>query len=636
MTGSLERFISPPFQSVKESLSVNEISVFRLLDNNLPAEVEIYIKPQLNGLSTDFCLFSPVGVMPIILCDWDLSTGQFAAHRDLSAVNETTPDGHVVIHQSPINRLLVLRDLILDLFCARSEMPLSKLELIVCAGVIFTHASTQQALNLCQSIPKTEDPKGTAVWNGKNSSVRILGCDVFDNDTLNFIVPITQPWRAKWQSEVVCKDVRSWLVEPEQRAANREPLELDLTQKRLVTDQSPPRYRRIRGPAGSGKSLILAARAQELVNRGSRVLVVCFNITLLRWLQGYADRWALQSPGLNTPKLTNNSVTFLHYHGLLKWLCFDHLPLRIAYEVIWKNRNNSIEKKTEQTTALIDAALSKYPDHQKYDAVLVDEGQDFLPSWWGLIRKLCKDKGERLLVRDTTQDIYGRAPRWPEGDWAGAGFSGQWINLEVSYRLPRSVADFALRFAQHFIPETQVIQPRATQQMGLSLEKCFIKWENCYAPDGHYLEVVTQAVIELVKQLEDGGIWPDITVVVTSRNFGWSLSQSLKKLKINTVHTFAGADSNQLTKEDQQLERRKKVGFSLVSGVVKITTIASAKGLEARGILVAIGPGDSLEKASLIYTAITRVKASPKGSGLMVINADDRFEKAEGLYQQNV
>ena len=635
MAASLERFVSPPFQSIKESLSVDEIFLFGLLESNLPTDVEIYIKPQLNGFFTDFCLFSRVGVMPIIVCDWDLSAGQFAADKNLSAVNETTPDGKSVIHQSPINRLLVLRDLILDLFCARSEMSLSKLELIVCAGVIFTKASTQQALNLCRTIPKTEDPRGSEVWNGKNSSVRILGNDIFDNDSIHFIIPITQPWRAKWQSELVYKDVRSWLVEPEQRAINREPLELDLTQKRLVTDPSPPRYRRIRGPAGSGKSLILAARAQDLVNRGSRVLVVCFNITLLRWLQAYADRWAHQSPALDTPKLTNNSVTFLHYHGLLKWLCFDYLPLRLAYESIWREKN-SIEEKTERTTELIDTALSRYPCHRKYDAILVDEGQDFLPSWWNLIRKLCRESGERLFVRDTTQDIYGRAPRWPENDWTGAGFSGQWINLEVSYRLPRSVADFALCFAQQFIPEKQVIQPRATQQMGLSLEKCVIKWENCYAPDGHYLELVTRAVIELLKQLEDGGSWPDITVIVTSRNFGWSLSQSLKKLKINTAHTFAGSDSAIFTRDEQQLERRKKVGFSLVSGVVKITTIASAKGLEARGIVVAIGPRDSLEKASLIYTAITRVKASPKGSGLVVINADDRFEAAEGLLEKNM
>lgn len=632
MTASLDRFVSPPFQAVKESLSDDEISVFRSLETKLPTEVEIYVKPQLNGLSTDFCLFSPVGVMPIILCDWDLSSGKFTAHNDLSAVNEESPDGHLVTHQSPINRLLVLRDLILDLFCARSEMSLSNLELIVCAGVIFTKATTQQALSLCRSIPKTDDPKGSAVWNGKNSSVRILGNDIFDSETMHFIVPITQSWRAKWQSEIVYRDVRSWLVEPEQRAINREPLELDLTQKRLVTDPTPPKYRRIRGPAGSGKSLILAARAQELVNRGSRVLVVFFNITLLRWLQSYADRWAIQSSTSNNRVLPNNHVTFVHYHRLLKWLCFDHLPLSLAYESIWKNQNNSIEKKTELTTALIVAALPHFPDHRKYDAILVDEGQDFLPSWWGLVRKLCKENGERLLVRDTTQDIYGRAPRWPEGDWAGAGFSGQWINLEVSYRLPRSVADFALRFAQQFMPQNQVIEPRATQQMGLSLEKCFIKWENCYAPDGHYLEVVTHAVVELLKQLEDGGSWPDITVIVTSRNFGWSLSQSLKHLKINTAHTFAGADSDRFTREQQQLERRKKIGFSLVSGVVKITTIASAKGLEARGIVVAIGPGDSLEKASLVYTAITRVKASPKGSGLVVVNADDRFEVAEGLY----
>jgi superfamily I DNA/RNA helicase len=48
---------------------------------------------------------------------------------------------------------------------------------------------------------------------------------------------------------------------------------------------------------------------------------------------------------------------------------------------------------------------------ERYDAVLVDEGQDFTLEWWQLLRDhVRKDAtGEMLLVADPTQDIYGTA-----------------------------------------------------------------------------------------------------------------------------------------------------------------------------------------------------------------------------------
>ena len=45
-----------------------------------------------------------------------------------------------------------------------------------------------------------------------------------------------------------------------------------------------------------------------------------------------------------------------------------------------------------------------------YDAVLVDEGQDFNPVWWDLLRHLCRQGGEMILISDVTQDVYPAFP----------------------------------------------------------------------------------------------------------------------------------------------------------------------------------------------------------------------------------
>jgi len=106
--------------------------------------------------------------------------------------------------------------------------------------------------------------------------------------------------------EELAKDMRNWLVEPDFSSAQRQPLELDRNQLSFVKRRTASGYRRIKGPAGSGKSLILAARAAELLGEGKEVLVVTFNITLLHYLMDIAVRWPASSG--KTRKDTDFSV----------------------------------------------------------------------------------------------------------------------------------------------------------------------------------------------------------------------------------------------------------------------------------------------------------------------------------------
>jgi hypothetical protein len=47
---------------------------------------------------------------------------------------------------------------------------------------------------------------------------------------------------------------------------------------------------------------------------------------------------------------------------------------------------------------------------RRFDAVLVDEGQDFGLQWWNLLREpRGSTGGEMLLVTDPTVDLYGKS-----------------------------------------------------------------------------------------------------------------------------------------------------------------------------------------------------------------------------------
>jgi superfamily I DNA and RNA helicase len=67
-------------------------------------------------------------------------------------------------------------------------------------------------------------------------------------------------------TENLADDLRGWLVEPSFSSMQRTPLALDSNQRSLVETRTDIGYRRIKEPAGSGKSLVLAARAARLEN----------------------------------------------------------------------------------------------------------------------------------------------------------------------------------------------------------------------------------------------------------------------------------------------------------------------------------------------------------------------------------
>jgi hypothetical protein len=114
----------------------------------------------------------------------------------------------------------------------------------------------------------------------------------------------------------LANDFRAWLREPEHAATQREPLPLNADQQRIATTRTRTGYRRVRGPAGCGKSLALAARASQLAGEGKDVLVVSFNITLLHYLRDLAVRYPHPHESVirghfgSTKKLLRSSLSF--------------------------------------------------------------------------------------------------------------------------------------------------------------------------------------------------------------------------------------------------------------------------------------------------------------------------------------
>ncbi|AOJ66122.1 nuclease [Burkholderia ubonensis] len=163
---------------------------------------------------------------------------------------------------------------------------------------------------------------------------------------------------------------------------------------------------RVIGTAGSGKTQLAVQAMRDAIAAGRRVLYVCFN----RPLADYIARIA--PPGA---KIAN-------YHQLCDWVARDggYTPDFDAPDAFGR-----LEARFAQTPV---------PERWRFDVLIVDEGQDFHPSWASALERLLAPDGAWWWLEDPLQNLYMREPVALPG----------WVSLKAltNYRSPRDLLDF--------------------------------------------------------------------------------------------------------------------------------------------------------------------------------------------------
>jgi superfamily I DNA and RNA helicase len=151
--------------------------------------------------------------------------------------------------------------------------------------------------------------------------------------------------------------------------------------------QSHPRAA-IQGVAGSGKTVLALSKARAFADEGKRVLFVCFNELLASWLRS------------QLPDVYKNAITILNYHKL----CSEWVK---AASMTWPIVADEPEFFRSDAAQLLEQAIDFRQD-LCFDAVVVDEGQDFQPSWWDTIELLNKrpTEGPLYVFYDPDQQIF--------------------------------------------------------------------------------------------------------------------------------------------------------------------------------------------------------------------------------------
>lgn len=607
----LDRLISPPrceWDLLRQPLEAGERKFLEYLDENLGEGWEVYIQPAFNGLCPDIIILHPnKGVCIFEIKNWDFKAIEYRSYREangrmhLKGVSKT---GEIFkIKNNPVDQLLLYRKEMRHLYCPQLDTPIGG-SILYC-GLVFPSASDEELKDVILPIFECRN-RILFSKNNRTAKYLIFSKDNFEKNFLDsFPRVITNSFNNSSMDPKIAEYLRYWLIEPDASKEQRTPLILDKKQLEFATTRpEKSKYRRLRGPAGSGKSLVVAKKAAYLLHQNKSVLVCTFNITLINYLSDLTVREYSRA---------RKDATWLNFHNLAARICIN-AGFEYEYNEIYKNASENFVDNNELCN-LVEEALN-CENYHKYDAILVDEGQDYDPRWWNILRRLLQKDGEMLLVADTTQDIYGQGKLWTDQAMKNAGFVGLWASLESTYRLPISFIPMIQDFAVTYIPQVNIILPHPLDIGDNDLFKedvnnagnFIFKWiqatefvENF----SKFNDILGDCIDKFQEDMRSLGLsFADQTYLVTKHKYGADLCRLLKSKRISFTDIFS---------TDLKEVRRKKQYFFKGSQSAKVCTIHSYKGWESKALFLII---DKFNKnnndAELVYTALTRLKGGEK------------------------
>lgn len=289
------------------------------------------------------------------------------------------------------------------------------------------------------------------------------------------------------------------------------------------------------GPAGSGKTLLALWKLDALLEEGKRVLYVCFNKALAAHLK-------LANPEMSEA-ITSVDRLFYQLAGVADGRRFGETFF------------------VEELPSLVQDAAAELPLLSKYEAIIVDEGQDFGELRLLALLDMLIPAGQWLFFADWEQNVYRSAKQEP-------------IGAEVTFKL------------YHNCRNTQLVNTATNDCCELSVV---------------HMPGVPLGVAPLLKKgwgaVAPAAAWAAAHELAPE---GGAIFLSPFKLENSCLAAVRRAYSLELTEDIAMLGR---------PGYVYFSTIRSFKGLEGRNVVLlhADIPGRSPAlSAEDLYVACTR------------------------------
>lgn len=468
------------------SATQGERRTFALLEK-LPDDCICYYEPVIGERYPDFVVILPeLGVLIIEVKGWYRSQLERADTRDVVV----RQDGVSKVHKHPVRQA---RDYKFDLMKACQASRHAR-HLMHRGGThegrfVFPFGHMALMSNITRDQVKQGDLE---VAQGVFSGGKIVMRDEMDallNLPADQLVEAMRSWfDPAWSFPRLTKsqvDAVRLIIHPEIVIEGTSLAVLDHKQEARARSIGHG-HRLIYGIAGSGKTAILLSRARLLAKDPARkILMLCFNKELARRF-----REDLRE---------HSNVDALNFHG-------------------WAARNghaaaDDYTPEGEEARAMSLLALLKSGKGEagRYDAILIDEAQDFQPLWFNCVTHALKDPidGDLLIALDGGQNLYGRRTfTWKS---VGVNASGRVVprspyDFDRNYRNTRQILTVAAQFAavNHSDDEDDALQSYRVEPSAAAREGPAPK---CFAAPTRDAEV--QAVVNSVKGWLERGIRTD-------------------------------------------------------------------------------------------------------------------------------
>ena len=412
------------------------------------------------------------------------------------------------------------------------------------------------------------------------------------------------PRMARWLPEDwrqrLLPDIRQMIVDGALPLVDEPPVELDRDQRAVMGRQE--RYLLVSGTAGSGKSLVLATVAAEAARHGEDVLLLCYNIALICHLRRMVARQ------LGAEREGVGSVQVLWFHEWMRWL-YESRDWRG-----WHTEHPS-RWPVERAPGELAKLLKEVPlqDDERFDCVLVDEGQDLRPQWIGMIKRVMREGGRLRIAGDTTQRTVDGGLDRRHAESLGLATA----TLAQSYRVHDSLIGALAELEPRLAADRAVMLP---EQVPFAFGQLRTYWMRVRGD----LDRALLALLPRLGTLAAGKkvAWADVAILFEKAETGERFVGEYADALGTVQHVFDPDHHPRRTRKHREGERYSRRWFGSDPEALRVSTIDSFKGSEARMVVVVLEHHDPPR----LYLGLTRVAQSPSASLLVVLSRKEQRE----------
>jgi len=577
-------------RKLKVKPEAGEIHLLNFLNGVLDNTYEVYFQPFLNGDNPDIVIMRRgSGVMIIEVKDWHL-TNYYIDERGRWRLGSNS-----VPIKSPLAQVSSYKDnlyyLHIDKLMER-KIQNPKVFAIVSRVVYFHNETESSAVQFCRGDPKLD------------KYIQILGHDSLSPERFAQVLALDEVWLSRpsyFFDSGLYDSFKRYLQPPTHTVEQGIPI--NYTKKQVQLIKSEPREQKILGVAGSGKTTVLAKRAVNAhLRTRSSVLILTYNITLRNYIHDKISEVR--------ESFSWKNFHIINYHWFFKMEANNH---NLPYD------DNAFLAACDDE----DFFESVKDKIFRYDAVFIDEAQDYKSEWIRIIRKyFLANGGELVVYGDAKQNVY----RMQMGDdkRPNTGIPGRWNEINESFRLAKKIVRLALDFQQRFLSkwydldQIEISSQRSLFDVQESISYTFFA-------EGTNIKEIYQKIDSRIKQLDihpnDVAILAPTIACLRELDF---LIRSIMHEKTTVMFESKEVweklqeelSGDRLNWEVDRVRRGKKFGFWGNRGTMKLSTIHSFKGWEVDTLFIVIAT-DSTEE--LVYTGITRCRTN-----LVIINVGNQ------------